>query len=72
MKATETYYENKLMEFRDISEKLNELHAPEQGPYDNLICSHCTSYISEFPEDVDAHIEWPCKTIKILEKIDNE
>lgn len=63
MKATETYYENKIAKLEGRIDRLREVHRPVPGPYDNLVCDHC-SHMSIHP---DFHHDYPCRTIRIVE-----
>lgn len=53
---------------------IRDLHRAVQGPYDNLICKHCTYILliarPDAPED--AFIMYPCPTINILDGDFNE
>lgn len=49
---------------------VHKLHFPINGPYDNLVCNHCTDlmrmYRPNAPEDVFQ--EYPCPTIETLNR----
>lgn len=47
----------------DAVNRVRELHTEMNGPYDNMVCSHCT--VDEY-----IYFEYPCPTIKALELID--
>ena len=54
---------NKAIRYESAIERVRELHAPEQGPYDNLVCAEC----SHMDVDIDFHTDYPCLTIEALE-----
>lgn len=47
-------------------ERVLELHAPMNGPYDDLACKHCTSLVHKIAEAAGIiepiYVEYPCPT----------